>query len=423
MRILHLIPRYAPYVGGSERYMGVLSERLAAEGHAVTVYTTDAWDLEYFWDRRRKRIDRREEIRRRVRVRRFPVRHLPGPPLAYLIYRRGMAELDRLPGTTRLLALLARWTPPVPDLVRALEADEDGPFDLVHTANVPLDSLVWAGHRYARRRGIPFFVTPFLHLGTPDDRQVRKYYTMKHQLAWLADADAVFLMTEVERTFLLGRGMDPARLHVVGVGVDPDAAAGADPDRFRRRTGIRGPIVAFVGTAAYDKGSVHLVEAMARLWRQGKEAELVFAGPSLEPFRRFLAGLSPEVRRRCHLLGFVSEEEKQDLLAAAAVLALPSRTDSFGIVFLEAWLHGKPVVGARAGGIPAVVEDGVDGLLVEFGDVDGLAAALARLLEDRALARRLGTAGQRKVLESYTWDRVYARVRRVYEGVRREALS
>jgi glycosyltransferase involved in cell wall biosynthesis len=111
----------------------------------------------------------------------------------------------------------------------------------------------------------------------------------------------------------------------------------------------------------------------------------------------------------------VSEEEKRDLLAAAGVVAMPSRSDSFGIVFLEAWLYSVPVVGAAAGGIPEVISDGQDGYVVPFGDVDTLSQRLARLLAEPALARRMGEVGRCKTLAQHTWDHVYARVKPRYE--------
>jgi glycosyltransferase involved in cell wall biosynthesis len=85
---------------------------------------------------------------------------------------------------------------------------------------------------------------------------------------------------------------------------------------------------------------------------------------------------------------------------------LPSRTDSFGIVILEAWAHGKPVVGARAGGIAEVISDGADGFLVEFGDVGSLAKKINLLFQDSDLRNTLANNGQRKLDEIYNWDRV-----------------
>ena len=78
MRILHVIQRYWPAVGGAETYFGEISARLAAEGHQVTVAATDALDLDYFWDRRRRHISQRLDQHAGVRILRFPAS--PAPP-------------------------------------------------------------------------------------------------------------------------------------------------------------------------------------------------------------------------------------------------------------------------------------------------------------------------------------------------------
>jgi glycogen(starch) synthase len=103
------------------------------------------------------------------------------------------------------------------------------------------------------------------------------------------------------------------------------------------------------------------------------------------------------------------------MLDACSLLVLPSRSDSFGIVFLEAWFYGKPVVGAMAGGIPGLVRDGTDGLLVPFGDVKELALSIQKLLLDKEYARGLGQAGRARVLSEFTWDEKYAVVKGLYE--------
>ena len=108
-------------------------------------------------------------------------------------------------------------------------------------------------------------------------------------------------------------------------------------------------------------------------------------------------------------------QDKRDLFAATTALAVPSRIDSFGIVYLEAWACGKPVIGARAGGVPDVIADGEDGLLVPYGDVPALAQAIARLSDDAALAAQMGARGRAKVERSYTWDKIFGIVESAYK--------
>ncbi|HLF22996.1 MAG TPA: glycosyltransferase family 4 protein, partial [Burkholderiales bacterium] len=96
------------------------------------------------------------------------------------------------------------------------------------------------------------------------------------------------------------------------------------------------------------------------------------------------------------------------------VLVLPSEYETFGIVLLEAMAAGVPIVASRAGGIPEVVDDGGEGILVEPNDSRALASALHRLLEDKSLRMEMGLAGRLKA-RRYDWARVVERVEQVYE--------
>lgn len=415
MRLLHVIQRYYPFQGGSERYFQSFSERFAADGAEVQVVTTDAWDLEYFWDPTKRRVEEVQGCHAGVRIRRLRLRHLPAPRLTHRAIRRLMAESARwrFRGQVRLLQAAGRfgpWLPPVSEWL----PDPSWRPDVVHSANIAFESMIAGAERLARTVDAPHLVTPFLHLGEGPSSRVRRYYTMPHQMALLCRADGVMSLTTIEADYLIARGVAPDRVHVVGAGLDVPAVTGGDAARARQRLGIDGPMVLALGAAAFDKGSFHLAEAAGALDRAGWPVSVVFAGPVMSEFERFVAGLPAAARRNLHVLGFVSDEDKRDLLAAADVVALPSRTESFGIVFLEAWANGKPVIGARAGAIPAVVDHERDGLLVPFGDVAALADAIRSLTTDPALAARLAAAGRNKVVDEAAW---YQRIRGVYAQV------
>jgi glycogen(starch) synthase len=413
MNVLHVIPRYYPFVGGSELYLQEISKRLVREGHRVTVYTTDAWDLEHFWTKNKRRIKERHQSHSGVQVCRFPVRHLPFCTVIYHGTRRVMSWLSTMPfNTAALLFPLCLTTPLVPSLYKQLMADNS--YDVVHAFNFPFDSLVYAAFRFAHKRRIPFIITPLIHLGEPDNEIVRKHYTMQHQIAMMKESDKVIVQTQIEQDYLAKRGVPEEKMVKVGVGVNADEISGGSGHRFREKYHIKGPIVFQLGAQAYDKGSQHTVEAMIQLWERGYDASLILAGPPMDHFLCYFEALPDEVRRKCHLLGFIPDEDKRDLLDAGDVFVMPSRTDSFGIVYLESWLYKKPVIGALAGGVPEVITHGEDGYLVPFGDVARLADCIGILLMDKDLARRFGEAGRRKVLTQHTWDKKYGVISQVY---------
>jgi glycogen(starch) synthase len=416
MRILHISAAYSPFVGGAETYLQAMSERLAQEGHSVTVMTTDATQVQGFWDPHQPRVPEQEADINGVHVARSRVEHLAFSPWSFYVLRRMATDLARLPaGSRRVLDRLAPFMPRVPTMERRLATLAPG-FDLVHGVNISLEWPLIAGWRYARRRGLPFVATPFVHVG---DRTVQRFYTMPHQMATLRDADRVIVQTKIEADELIRLGAARERVVVLGMGVDLDRLECGDAMRFRAQHGVKGPVVTFMGAITDDKGAVHLLHAMQRLWRAGSEATLVLAGRPVSPstFERAYRDLPEAHRLHIRRMGQVTGQLKQDMLAATDVFGLPSRVDSFGIVYLEAWAHGVPVIGCHAGGVPDVIDDGEDGLLVGFGDQAGLASAIDVLLADPDRRRAMGACGRAKVEARYTWDQIYRRLVGIYAEV------
>lgn len=417
MHVLHVVQLYYPVASGAAAYFAEVGRRLVDEGHRVTVLTTDAYDLEHFWAPGKRRVEQPHEIRQGVEIIRFPVQRLPGPALLYPLIRRLMVEISRFPATTSLLRRLATLTPRLPTLTEYLSAQRAGQYDLVHTTNITLDFAILPVYTWAMRQRLPFICTPFVHLGVPGDPSIVRYYTMRHQLDLLQRSDRVIVQTSLEAACLREHGVPGEKMRQIGVGITPAELAGGNGDRFRAVQGIDGPLVLSIGAMAYDKGTIHLVEAMRRLWETGSDATLVLIGAPLSHFVEFIERLPQSARAQLRVLPYADDQTKRDALAAADIFAMPSRTDSFGIVYLEAWCYRLPVIGAWAGGVPDVVAHEQDGLLVPFGNLAALSEAIGRLLSHRSEAWRLGEAGYAKLLRELTWEHKYAQVRAVYQEV------
>lgn len=403
--ILHINHRYWPVVGGSEQYVQAIAERQAAADHMVTVLATNADDFSSFWDPKAERLEPGKEQHNGVNIVRTPLKYLPGKPRSFGILRYIQYQLKWASSMSSRLSHLAPFLPDLEVDLAALGTD----WDVVVAWNITFDGLTASAAKLATDIGAKFIAVPLLHLGEGPDSPVRRYYTMPHQIAYLKLADQVLVQSSGAKDFLVEQGVNEQVIAVVGAGIDPIKVSGGDSQAFSQRHHLRTAIVTAIGPLTYDKGTMHLVEAAHLLWTKGLSFTLVLAGPVMADFKAYWNKVPQIIRDQTLVLGFIQEREKKDLLAGAQLLALPSRTDSFGIVLLEAWFYGKPVIGALSGGIPAVIEDGVDGRLVPFGDPQTLSEAISEILLDPQKAQEWGLAGRQKTLSNYTWDDVYRR--------------
>jgi len=200
-------------------------------------------------------------------------------------------------------------------------------------------------------------------------------------------------------------------------GVDPNVL---ETGLESRPEGERGRIL-FVGRLVRRKGLVELLKAFEIVSKSIPDARLVIVGDG--PFRSELEALIREssVGERVEMRGTLTGQPLNREYASCDVFVMPSKTTSvdtegFGMVFLEAAYFARPAVGTRSGGIPEAVVDGETGLLVDQDDVEGLALKIRTLLEDRALAARLGQNARQRVLSGYTWEKATERFLDMYRS-------
>jgi len=185
--------------------------------------------------------------------------------------------------------------------------------------------------------------------------------------------------------------------------------------------------ILFAGRVNRRKRPLDLVTAFARIAPVVPKAELRLAGDLLgEPetvaeVRRVIDASG--IAGRVHLLGSLSEAEIRAEFAQADVLVLPSGQETTPMVIAQAMAVGMPVVATRVGGVAEMVDDGRSGALVDVGDVDGLADAMARILAEPATAAAMGAAGQAIARADYTQAAVSAATAEVYRIMSRDALQ
>ncbi|MGC1416859.1 MAG: glycosyltransferase family 4 protein [Candidatus Acidiferrum sp.] len=199
------------------------------------------------------------------------------------------------------------------------------------------------------------------------------------------------------------------RIHVLPWALDPEfeAISANAPQRRLPQGYPEGRVILTVGRWLANeryKGMDTLITALPRLLTRWPELQLLAVGDGDD--RAWLEDLAEQngVNRHVHFLSGVSHEELRACYEACEMFALPSRGEGFGLVYLEAMAHGKPVIGGAHGGAPEVIEDGVTGYLVPHGDAPQLATSIETLLSDPAMAQKMGARGRQRVEREFRFS-------------------
>lgn len=402
MRILFISHAYYPSRGGVQWLVQSLAERLTAAGDDVTVWTTDAYSCELFINPRQPRLPVGEVVLNGVRVRRFPVFN------GWTQLRLNVARLAhklRLPGQDWLRGLY--FGPIVPGLRKAILHQ---PADVIVAASFPMihmyDALV-AGQASGR----PVVLIGTVHPTDPWSYDLPRMYRAIDQ------AQAYIALSDYERSYLVARCPD-ARIYVIGGGVDTASLSSPVAGQaFRRRHGWTDNtfVIAMIGRLTAYKRSDIMLAALPIIWHALPQARLLLAGAGTSEIGRLRASIQAlPYPDRVTLIADFDEQDKPAIFSAADVIVQLSDRESFGLVIVEGWAAGKPVIAVCAGASVSLIAEGQDGLLVQYGDAADLARAVIALGQSVALRQAMGRAGQIKARQHYDWQVIVPRYRSVF---------
>ncbi len=402
MRVLHVSHQYPPAIGGSERYIADLSEELAARGHHVDVFTSRAVDF-HTWQNKLSGFEQRSG----VDVYRF--RSLQRRAYVWQILHFGLNRYWHK-RERRYEPFIFLGGGPISLGMLAALLRRGRQYDLIHL-NCLVYSHVAYGYWAAQRLNVPTIVTPHAHAEQPVT------YDVGYQRRILAGCDHILADTPIERDFLTGLGLPATKVSLGGVGLRPKLYPIGDQATARQKLGLpqTGPVALFLGRKDKYKGLEISLQAFEQL--QGRYPDLHFLAVGPETDESLAMWPRYQSLKQLHNRGAVSDDEKLLALQACDLLMLPSVGEAFGIVFLEAWLAGKPVIGARTLAVSTVIDEYRDGLLAEPEDASSLARQIAFLLDRPDWRVAMGERGRAKVLANYTVARVTDRVESIYQQV------
>ncbi|MCZ6538907.1 MAG: glycosyltransferase [Chloroflexi bacterium] len=284
--------------------------------------------------------------------------------------------------------------------------------DILHTYLLHSNVL---GRIVGRLVGVPAIISSERTIGQAS-RWGRLATRLTNPLTDAVEANSETVARSIERDL----GVSPDKIEVVRSGVDLDAYDGSP-----RRTEIRSELqltddqhlVLYVGRLRSVKGVEYGIRAFALASAQHPNMHLAIAGEGEQ--LGDLQDLAKElgINEKTTFLGV--RNDLPDLLSAADSVLMPSLTEGFPRIAIEAMAAGKPVIATRVGGTPEAIVDGETGILVPATDIDAMASALAKLVGDSTLQSRLGTAGRQRARQNYSVDNYVARL----DGLYRQLLG
>jgi len=375
MKVAHVVPSYWPAVryGGPIFSVHGLCRSLVEIGVDVDVYTTNvdgAGDLDVPTD---QPVDVDG-----VQVRYFPT------GAGRRIYRS-------------------------PDLASAL-TEKITDYDVVQTHSIFLWPVM-AASRIAAANGVPYVSTPrgmlVKELVAHKSSLAKKLWLKRYEQQNLENASLIHATSAIERVDIGAFGYALPRIAVIPNGLDAQEFASISPECTNEV-----PTILCLGRVSWKKGLDMMIAALKML----PGVELVIAGNDDEGYTETLVGLANQcgVADRVRFTGAVYGEEKRQLLENSHVVALPSRSENFANVILEAMACARPVVVTAEVGMAEIVLNARCGRVVDP-HPSSVAMGIRKLLWDTALARSMGEAGRRCVREEFHWHTIARRVADEYK--------
>jgi glycosyltransferase involved in cell wall biosynthesis len=262
------------------------------------------------------------------------------------------------------------------------------------------------GRLAARRTGVPHLV--HFHGFTAEDARVQVYN--KIDIGVMKRVGGIITVSEETRRLLMSKGINGDKVRVV-INAVPDEAFETVP--FRKPALLPdAPLLVAAGRLSHEKGFDILIDSLALLAKTGhKPSVLIYGdGPERDDLQEQIE--THQLTDRVKLMGFTPDVRPP--FGAMEFLVVPSRSEGFPLVLLEAWAQGAPVVATPVGGLPDLIDDNVNGILARDATPEALAEALRRALETPDFRDRCGGEGRRRTRERYNFERQLDSLEAIY---------
>ena len=283
---------------------------------------------------------------------------------------------------------------------------------LIHSAPINLTANIFA-LQFALKNNVSYICTPFFHINPFAD-----YIFYPSYQYILKKAKAVIACTLIEKEYYKRYKIEENKIFIIPPGIDINKYKKPDINSFRNKFNIPedSPLLLFIARRTIEKGFVQCINALAILLKTFKDIRLLVIGPITRDYQLYFNKLPSKLKSHIIDLGLVDENTKLNALANCDILVLPSLDDAFGIVYLEAWLFKKPVIGALGGNVEGLIDNKINGYLIHFYDIKALASKIELLLINDQKRIELGQNGYEKILQNYKIEDTNKKILNLYRS-------
>ncbi len=374
MKILVVIQRFYPAIGGAENLLKSYLDYLSSN-HEIIVFTSNAVELPSFWNKNDVQLNFPDNSN--YKIKRFDIQ----------IPSEASFDIDFFPYSISSLG------PFCPEMWNSLLNLKEN-FDLIIVSSFPYDHIVPA-FIAAKKNNIPLMILPHIHSEFP------YLHFTSSKLTILENSEAIVVNTDEEQNQLIKHKIPENKIHVHPPGIFTNYEKSTLVD-IRKKLNInsKSVVILFAGTKSYEKGIFFLLDSLKVLLQNQNLVDLILIGSPNDEFLDYLKNQPDSVKKHVFDLGIVDELEKNSIFNTCDIFVMPSKSESFGLVYLEAWLYKKPVIGCNIEAVKNLIDDDKNGLLVSFGDTDDLILKITKLL-DPNIRKQFGVQGYSKLLEKY----------------------
>lgn len=399
-KIAFVTPIYLPAnLFGSGVVVRQIAEAFAKNGADVSVITSNALVGRYWYDSIfGKKIKNRFEVVNGVKIYRLSCNQIISS-FCFVLVRYCNFLLP--PKILNKLQIIYNG-PYLIGLNNILNKEQ---FDIIHCSPFPLNinrQIVEAVNKLKKKPKL--IITPFFHSQVPE-------FKNQELQDILSNVDVIHLISNAEKDdinklFKINQG----KIKIAPLFIDTKKLFELENTHdeikeFKEKHQLdKRKIILFAGNKGTMKGAIHLLLAVNKLYKKNQSYVLIAVGNKTSAWEK----AKKVIDKKC-LLDFAYKQgkEKEIIFGACDIFCMPSISESFGLVYLEAWHKKKPVIGANIPAVKELIDGAKGGLLVEYGNEEELQGAIEKLASDRLLAKQLGENGYQALISKYDFSKIF----------------